>query len=176
MQLDHSRREIFRMWMQKLKDMKMKKRLVFLVFIYSFLLISCKTGKTNKPVDPPVSSKDEVVTSLTNDTFRQYVYDYQNEKTWNYKGSRPAIVDFYADWCPPCRELSPLVEEVAKEYAGKIVVYKVNTDQQKAVSQALGIKGLPTLLFIPMKGKPQVVMGYVPKENLVKGVNEVLLK
>ncbi len=139
-------------------------------------MISCKTGNSNADVDPPAGKNGEAVTPLTSDTFRQYVYDYQNGKTWNYKGSKPAIIDFYADWCPPCRELSPLVEEVAKEYAGKIVVYKVNTDQQKAVTQALGIKGLPTLLFIPMKGKPQVIMGYVPKENLEKGVNEILLK
>ena len=154
----------------------MKTRLLFSVFILSLLLVSCKSGSNNKPVDPPEGGKGEAVTPLTNDTFRQYVYDYQNEKSWNYKGSKPAIIDFYADWCPPCKELSPLVEEVAKEYAGKIVVYKVNTDQQKAVTQALGITGLPTLLFVPLKGQPQVVMGYVPKENLIKGVNEVLLK
>jgi len=154
----------------------MKTRLLFLAFFLSSIMISCKTGNSNAAVDPPAGKSDEAVTPLTSDTFRQYVYDYQNGKTWNYKGSKPAIIDFYADWCPPCRELSPLVEEVAKEYAGKIVVYKVNTDQQKAVTQALGIKGLPTLLFIPMKGKPQVIMGYVPKENLEKGVNEILLK
>ena len=156
--------------------MEMKQKLLIPVFILSAILVSCGSGNSKKAVDPQKSASGGAVTPLTSETFRQYVYDYQNEKAWSYKGSKPAIVDFYADWCPPCRELSPLVEEVAKEYAGKIVVYKVNTDKQKAVAQALGITGLPTLLFIPVEGKPQVVMGYVPKENLEKGVNEVLLK
>ncbi len=154
----------------------MKIRILIPALFFSVILASCGAGNSNKPADPPSGTEQGAVTALTGDTFRKYVYDYQNDKTWQYKGSKPAIIDFYADWCPPCRELSPLVEEVAKEYTGKIVVYKVNTDQQKALAQALGITGLPTLLFIPMNGKPQVVMGYVPKENLVKGVNEVLLK
>jgi thioredoxin 1 len=87
----------------------------------------------------------------------------------------PVIIDFYADWCGPCRQLSPRIEEIAKEYAGKIIVYKVNTDKERELSQKLGIQSLPTLLFIPMKGQPQATMGALPKETLVKAVNEVLL-
>jgi len=86
------------------------------------------------------------------------------------------IIDFYADWCPPCRQLSPLVEELAKEYEGKIVVYKVNTDKEKILAQNLGIESLPTLLFIPAKGTPQVTLGYIPRENIVKTINEILIK
>ena len=84
------------------------------------------------------------------------------------KASKPAIIDFYADWCAPCRQLSPLVDEVAKEYAGKIVVYKVDTEKETILSQSLGITGLPSLLFIPAKGKPQISMGVIPKENWLK--------
>jgi thioredoxin 1 len=152
----------------------MKKNIVLTALTFSLLIFGCKSG--NKPAEVPKLAAGEAVMPLTNDTFRKYIFDYESEKVWNYKGNKPAIIDFYADWCPPCRELSPLVEEIAKEYAGKIVVYKVNTDQERAVTQTLGISGLPTLVFIPVKGKPQLVVGFVSKENLEKGVNDVLLK
>jgi thioredoxin len=103
------------------------------------------------------------------------VFNYEVNKEWKYEGSKPAIIDFYADWCGPCRQLSPVVEEIAKEYAGKIVVYKVDTDKEKILSQSLGITGLPTLLFIPAQGSPQMSMGAIPKEGLIKAINEVLL-
>jgi thioredoxin len=115
------------------------------------------------------------VVYLTNDTFKQMIYNYEKNKEWKYEGSKPAIIDFYANWCPPCRQLSPLVEEIAKEYAGKIVVYKIDTDKERALSQQLGISGLPTLLFIPLKGKPQASMGFIPKETIIKTINNVLM-
>lgn len=152
----------------------MRKILILTIVTLSLLMSGCNTG--NKPAEGPKLADGEAVMPLTNDTFRKYIFDYESDKVWNYKGDKPVIIDFYADWCPPCRELSPLVAEVAKEYAGKIVVYKVNTDQERAVTQALGISGLPTLVFIPVKGKPQLVVGFVSKENLIKGVNDVLLK
>ena len=102
------------------------------------------------------------------------VFNYDKNKDWKYEGTKPAIIDFYATWCPPCRELSPLVEEIAKQYSGKIIVYKIDTDKEKLLSQMLGISGLPTLLFIPVKGKPQASMGFIPKETIVKTINDVL--
>jgi len=126
----------------------------------------------NKIKDPPAKAE---VMQLTNETFKKMVYNYDLNKAWKYEGSKPAIIDFYADWCPPCRQLSPLVEEIAKEYEGKIVVYKVNTDKEKGLAQSLGISSLPTLLYIPAKGKPQITLGAVPRETIVKAINEILL-
>ena len=115
------------------------------------------------------------VIALTDETFKQKVFNYEINREWKYEGKLPAIIDFYANWCGPCRQLSPRIEEIAKEYAGKIVVYKVDTDVERLLSQNLGISSLPTLLFIPVNGQPQVSMGALPKETLVKAVNEVLL-
>jgi thioredoxin len=112
---------------------------------------------------------------ITNEDFKKMVFNYDANKEWKYEGSKPAIIDFYADWCAPCRQLSPLLEEVAKEYAGKIIVYKVDTEKEKILTQYMGISGLPTLLFIPAQGSPQMSKGLIPKESLVKAINEVLL-
>lgn len=129
-----------------------------------------KTEINNSQEKPGVN-----VTNLSAAEFKKLVFDYERNKEWKYEGTKPAIIDFYADWCAPCRQLSPLVEEVAKEYSGKIVVYKVDTDKERELAQKLGISALPTLLFIPAKGEPRSSMGVLPKESLVKVVNEVLM-
>ncbi len=137
-----------------------------------FLLTSITAGN---PAYSVKEGKNKVtVIYLTNDTFKQLIFNYDNNKDWKYEGTKPAIIVFYASWCQPCRQLSPLVEEIANEYSGKIVVYKIDTDKEKILSQRLGISGLPTLLFIPVKGKPQASMGYIPKETIVKTINNVL--
>ena len=151
----------------------MKRKILLSVIISTLFFINCKSEKPS--VIETKSSLGNSVVQLTNETFKKMVFNYDLNKEWKYEGDKPAIIDFYADWCAPCRQLSPLVDEIAKEYAGKIVVYKVDTDKEKILSQKLGITGLPTLLFIPAKGKPQMSMGLLPKESLVKAVNEVLL-
>jgi thioredoxin 1 len=152
----------------------MKRVILITGIIISIISSNCSAGnpgdKSNK------SSANDNVSQLTDETFKKLVFNYDINKEWRYEGSQPAIIDFYADWCPPCRQLSPLVEEIAKEYKGKIVVYKINTDNEKALAQTLGISGLPTLLFIPANGKPQVTVGLIPRETLIETVNEVLLK
>lgn len=142
-------------------------------FLKLFLITSLTAGN---PVNTIKGDDSKVtVVYLTNDRFKQMVYNYEKNKEWKYEGTKPAIIDFYAAWCPPCRQLSPLVEEIAKEYSGKIVVYKVDTDKEKVLSQLLGISGLPTLLFIPLKGDPQASLGFIPKETIIKTINNVLL-
>lgn len=154
------------------------KRIVFFLSIgLVFLFSNCNAGNPEKTTSNAVTSSSEsgAVNILTNEIFKQKIFNYEVNKDWKFEGNLPVIIDFYADWCGPCRQLSPRIEEIAKEYAGKIIVYKVNTDKERELSQKLGIQSLPTLLFIPMKGQPQATMGALPKETLVKAVNEVLL-
>ena len=110
---------------------------------------------------------------LTNETFRDKVFDYQKEKEWVFSGGRPAIVDFYADWCAPCRALSPVLEALAKDYAGQIDIYKVNTEETPELSAAFGIRGIPALLFIPKEGKPSMATGFLPRESLEAAIGEL---
>jgi thioredoxin 1 len=151
----------------------MKRRIVLSIIISSLFFVNCKSENPGgKGTD--LSTGNQIV-HLTNDTFKKLVFNYEVNKEWKFEGNKPAIIDFYADWCAPCRQLSPVIEEIAREFEGKIVVYKVDTEKEKILSQRLGITGLPTLLFIPANGKPQMAMGLLPKESLVKAVNDLLL-
>jgi thioredoxin len=151
----------------------MKRSFLFLIIILPLMFNECRAD--NPVPSLKTNSTGNSVIPMTNETFKKVVFNYDVNKDWKFEGSRPAIIDFYADWCPPCRQLSPLVEEIAKEYSGRIDVYKVDTDKETTLAQALGITNLPTLLFIPAKGKPQTTMGALPKESLVKAINEILL-
>jgi thioredoxin len=160
--------------MFKLKIMIIMRKIFLLaVIIFPLLVTECRADNPVK--GETVALAGGPVTQLTNDTFKKLIFNYVDNKEWKYEGTKPAIIDFYADWCGPCRQLSPLVEELAREYEGKIVVYKVDTDKESVLAQSLGITGLPTLLFIPANGKPQMAVGALPKETLVKAVNEVLM-
>ena len=116
------------------------------------------------------------VVHITKADFLKKVYDFEkNPDEWRYLGSQPAIVDFYADWCGPCRQLSPVLDELAKEYSGKLTIYKVNVDNERGLATFFGIRSIPTLLFIPMKGKPQRSLGALSKTEL-KGIIKDVLK
>jgi len=153
----------------------MKATFLTLTICCSMLMSNCSAGVQDKTRSTSSNSKSEAVIVMTNDIFKQNVFNYEINKEWKFEGNLPVIIDFYATWCGPCRMLSPKVEEIAREYAGKIVVYKVDTDKEPLLAQSMGISSLPTLLFIPLKGKPQASMGAVPKETLVKAINEILL-
>ena len=114
---------------------------------------------------------------LTKADFLQKVANYeQNPGTWNYLGDKPAIIDFYADWCGPCKMVSPILEELAEEYKDSIYVYKVNTELEQELSAVFGIRSIPTLLFVPMGENPQVAHGALPKDALKDAIEKVLLK
>ncbi|MFW5753595.1 MAG: thioredoxin [Marinilabiliaceae bacterium] len=120
------------------------------------------------------SDKESDVITLDKDAFVNQVFDYENNSEWKYKGDKPAIIDFYADWCGPCKKLSPLLEELQSDYNGKIQIYKVDTEKSKELAAAFGIQSLPTIVFVPMNEEPQAVLGFVPKEKLTEMVSNIL--
>jgi thioredoxin len=150
----------------------MKRKVFLSLIITAIFFVTCKSENTG--TSGTKNAESAAVVQLTNDGFKKMIYNYDLNKEWKYEGNKPAIIDFYADWCGPCRQLSPIVEEIAKEYSGKIVVYRVDTDKEKDLAQSMGITGLPTLLFIPAEGTPRMSMGLIPKESLIKAINEVL--
>jgi len=149
------------------------KNLIIVSLGIVLLLSNCNADSQEKAKNNNGAS--EKVIQLTAEMFKQKIYNYDVNKQWEFEGDLPVIIDFYATWCRPCKELSPTVEEIAKEYAGKIVVYKVDTDAESLLAQNMGIQNLPTLFFIPVKGQPRSAMGLMPKEEIVRAINEVLL-
>jgi thioredoxin 1 len=111
---------------------------------------------------------------LTNETFKEKVFNYEANKDWKFEGEIPAIIDFYADWCGPCKTIAPILEELQAEYGEKLNIYKVNTEEQKELSSVFGIQSIPSLLFIPKEGQPQMAMGALPKETFKQAISEVL--
>ncbi len=111
---------------------------------------------------------------LTKDTFKEKVFDFELNKEWKYEGPRPAIIDFYADWCGPCKMVAPILEELKTEFGDKLDIYKIDTEAEKELSSIFGIRSIPSLLFIPLEGQPQMAMGALPKDSFRKAINDVL--
>jgi len=112
--------------------------------------------------------------SLTKGGFLEKVFDYEENKEWKFKGELPCIIDFYADWCGPCKMVEPILEELAEEYQGKLNIYRVDTSAEQQLAASFGIQSIPTILFVPVKGKPQMAVGTLPKEEIEKAINQVL--
>ena len=110
---------------------------------------------------------------LTKEKFIETIFDYENEKDWKFKGNKPVVIDFYADWCGPCKMLGPIMEELSVEYSGKIDIYKVDTEQQQELAGAFGIRSIPSILFIPVDGQPQMAQGALPKDTLKKAFKDI---
>lgn len=111
---------------------------------------------------------------LDKKTFTEKIFDFEKKKEWEYQGEIPAIVDFYADWCGPCKMVTPILEKLSAEYAGKINIYKVDTDKEQELAGAFGIQSIPSLLFIPQKGEPQMTRGALSREAFEKAIAEIL--
>lgn len=151
--------------------MKMRRYVlgVFLFFTFSMTAVTLYAGE------------GEAI-KITSAQFKTLIMDYEKStKEWKYEGKLPCIIDFYADWCAPCRQAAPVLEELAKKYDGKIIVYKVNTDQEKALSTAFGISGIPAFLWVPMEGNPTMTSGVARSPEEIKAqfekmITNVLLK
>lgn len=133
-------------------------------------VVSCGANAANN------SSPDVKTIHLTKAEFLKKVVNYEtNSKEWKYLGDKPAIIDFYASWCGPCKTLAPILENLAQEYDGQIYIYEIDTEEEVELSSAFGIRNIPTLLFIPMGESPQIVEGALPKANLKEVIDSFLL-
>jgi thioredoxin 1 len=115
-----------------------------------------------------------VLEHLTKETFKTKVFNYESNKEWKYEGKRPAIIDFYADWCGPCKMVAPVLEELKEEYGDKLEIYKIDTEQERELSALFGVQSIPSLLFVPIVGLPQMAMGALPKDTFRKAIGDVL--
>ena len=122
-----------------------------------------------------IGTKAQTVEPLTNDQFKEKIWNYDTDKEWKYLGDKPAIIDLYPTWCGPCKRLAPILEEIQKEYGSKIQIYKVDTDKEKQLSNLFNVSSIPLMVFIPKKGEPFLVTGLRPKEQLVEIINEKLM-
>lgn len=165
--------------------MKLLKQ-TFTLFFLLLTIIACagnnnkhakNDGHSNSELKQKEGVKNMKVIHLTKAEFLDKVYNFEkNPNDWKYEGDKPAIVDFFATWCGPCNALSPIMEELAEEYGGKIYIYKVDVDQEEDLAAAFGIRSIPTLLFVPQKGKPTITQGALPKSDLKKMIDQHLLK
>lgn len=115
-----------------------------------------------------------MVEHLTLESFKEKVFNFEENKEWKFEGTKPCLVDFYADWCGPCKAIAPVLEELKEEYGENLNIYKVNTEKEQELSSIFGIQSIPSLLFIPQEGQPQMAQGALPKESLKQAFKEVL--
>ena len=143
----------------------------------TLICISCSmSAKSDKNEVKETAAQGEVV-SLDKSAFLSQVYNFETSPNeWVYAVNKPCIIDFYADWCGPFRQIAPILKDLAAEYKDQIVVYKIDTDKQKELAAAFGIQALPTLLFVPLNGKPQIAQGALSKEQFKELINDFLLK
>ena len=136
-----------------------------------------QSTSASKKNEGQAKEKKTTTMKLTKADFLTKIMDYEtNSKEWKYLGDKPAIIDFYADWCGPCKKIAPILEELAEEYSGKIYIYKINVDVEKELAAVFGIRSIPLLLFIPMNDAPQAVPGALSKAEFKEVIDEILLE
>ena len=149
----------------------MKRILASLIVLFALFTTSCAQNKKEETKKETAS-----VIQMDKQMFLNKVFDYTTGATeWKYQGEKPAVIDFYATWCGPCRMVAPILKDLAKEYGDSIIIYKVDTDKEKELSMAMGIQSLPTIVFIPQTGQPQIIVGAAYKSTFRRAIDEVLL-
>ncbi|MBN1199477.1 MAG: thioredoxin [Bacteroidales bacterium] len=163
----------------------MKKYSILIGFALVLSLTACSSNDGNKSSNTTArleASSDGNLTDegkvmhLNAEQFKNLVWDYsKNADTWVFKGDLPVIIDFYADWCRPCKMVAPIMDELAAEYKGKIRIYKIDTDKEKELAQVFNIRSIPAVLFVPKDGKPQMSVGALPKPTFITAITDVLM-
>lgn len=165
----------------------MKKLSVIIALAISFSLVSCENIQGNQADDAPTienegdvteaeTSGDVVPEYLTYETFKEKVWDFEkNPQDWVYEGDVPCVIDFYADWCKPCKMVAPIMDDLAKKYDGKVKIYKIDTDKEKKLAGVFGIRSIPSVLFSPIEGRPMMQTGALPKADYIKIIEDELL-
>ncbi|MBC8321452.1 MAG: thiol reductase thioredoxin [Bacteroidetes bacterium] len=165
----------------------MKKLSVIILLAVSFSLMSCENIQGNQSTDQPVienagdtsgdkTSKQATPEYLTYESFKEKVWDFEkNPQEWEYKGEVPCVIDFYADWCKPCKMVAPIMDDLARTYDGKVKIYKIDTDKEKKLAGVFGIRSIPSVLFSPMQGRPMMQSGALPKADYIKIIEDELL-
>ncbi len=170
------------------KNNVMKKNIFIIGILFAVMIsvgmIFLKKGGENEMVESPEVSRIEKAENTTNKSnmekltkaaFLEKVFDYEKNKEWKFEGDKPCLIDFYADWCGPCKMVHPILVELSKEYEGKIDIYQIDTEAEQELAAAFGIRSIPSLLFCPTEGQPQMAQGALPKATMKKAIEEILL-
>lgn len=154
----------------------MRKVLAMFAIVMLSMSACASNGKPKQDQDNKETASSGEVIQMDKAMFLKDVFNFEKSNEWKYQGNKPAIIDLYADWCGPCKQIAPIMKDLAKEYDGKIVIYKVNVDKQKELAALFNATSIPLLVFIPMKGEPQLFRGAADKATYKKAIDEFLLK
>jgi thioredoxin len=150
------------------------KRILSISLLLTIFLVACNSSDEKKP-EEKVMDNNSLIEHLTYESFKEKVWDFEkNPDEFIFLGKEPAMIDFYADWCKPCKIIAPYMDEIAETYEGKLKVYKIDTQVEKELTKVFGIRGIPAVMFIPMEGQPAQQMGALPKEEYIKRVEELI--
>lgn len=145
------------------------------VIIAALALLAGSTA-CGQPRNRSNAEKSMKVIELNKSEFQRKVYDFEkNPDNWKYEGQLPAVIDFYATWCGPCKAMAPVMDQIAEEYEGKIVVYKVDVDKEQRLASIFGVRSIPTFLFIPLQGDPRHANGAMDIASMRKIIDQTLL-
>lgn len=150
-------------------------KLIIICSVFLIFLSACGSGENQNSDKISNTEETSLIEHLTYDSFIEKIWDFEkNPDVWTYKGEQPAIIDFYADWCKPCKAIAPYMEEIANKYEGKLKVYKIDTQIEKKLTKVFGIRGIPAVMFIPKEGQPVQQTGALPKQEYLNRAKELI--